>query len=112
MDLQIRTRGFTLTRALGAHVRRRLAAALGPFANRVQTVTVRLADVNGPRGGHDKQCLVQVVFPGMAPLVASDTSDDLYSAISRASQRLGQGAQRLIGRRTRMSRVPARLSVA
>ena len=100
MDLQIRTRGFTLTRALAAHVRQRLGAALGPLANRVQSVTVRLSDVNGPRGGVDKQCLVQLVFPGMAPMVASDTRDDLYDAIGRASLKVGHCAQRVVGRRT------------
>ena len=43
----------------------------------------------------------------MAPLVASDPSEDLYAAISRASLRLGHGARRLVGRRRRLERLPA-----
>jgi hypothetical protein len=41
-------------------VNRRAATGLGRFSNRVHTVTVRLQDLNGPKGGIDKRCTIEV----------------------------------------------------
>ncbi|HET8712158.1 MAG TPA: HPF/RaiA family ribosome-associated protein [Gemmatimonadales bacterium] len=42
------------------YVTRRLGLALDRFDHRIDRVQVRLEDVNGPRGGEDKRCRVQV----------------------------------------------------
>ena len=53
-------RGFALTTALRAFVERRLGAALRRHAVAAHRVSARLADVNGPRGGIDKSCVIEV----------------------------------------------------
>jgi hypothetical protein len=45
---------------LGELVNRRAAVALGRFSSHVTSVTVRLEDLNGPRGGVDKRCSLEV----------------------------------------------------
>lgn len=46
--------------ALRAHAERRFLSALGRFASRLQQVRIRVRDVNGPRGGVDKNCTVEI----------------------------------------------------
>jgi len=43
--------------------------ALSPFEERLRLVIVRLSDINGPRGGNDKRCHVQLIVDGMPNIV-------------------------------------------
>jgi hypothetical protein len=52
----IRGLQIALTDALLAHVERRLRVALSRFGPRIREAAVKLTDLNGPRGGFDKQC--------------------------------------------------------
>ena len=75
MQLQVRGRNIELTEALRAHVERRLQFALSRFGQRIGRVLVRLADVNGPRGGDDKSCHVDVnLFPSGSSISTSSGS--------------------------------------
>ena len=95
MQIDIQARNFTLTNALRGHVERRLAFALSTRDDHIQRIMVRLSDINGPRGGEDKRCHIQVVIPHLADVVIEDTEEDLYAAIDRAADRAG----RTVGRR-------------
>jgi len=68
MQINIQSHGFTATGALRALVTRRLQLALGCCADRVSRATVCLSDVNGPRGGVDKRCQIQVRLTALALL--------------------------------------------
>ena len=105
MQIEIQARGFTLTQALRSHVERRLHFALSTRYVSISRVRVRLSDVNGPRGGNDKRCHVQVTLPGQAPVVIEDTESDLYVAIDRASDRAGRTLTRRLARQRDKDRV-------
>ena len=95
MQIDIQARIFSLTEALREHVTRRLGFALGTRDEHIQRVLVRLSDINGPRGGDDKQCHIQIVLAQLPDVVIEDTEADLYRAIDRAADRAG----RTLGRR-------------
>jgi putative sigma-54 modulation protein len=90
MQIDIQSRGFQLTDALHEHIVRRLRFSLTHATDQVQRVTVRLSDVNGPRGGVDKRCAIHVVLNGRAEVVNEDTEADLYIAVNRATDRVGR----------------------
>ena len=90
MQIDIQARGFTLTRGLRDHAERRLRFAFGPARPEVLRVSVRLSDENGPRGGADMRCRIQVTLAGAAGVVIEDTEADLYVAIDRAADRAGR----------------------
>lgn len=90
MRVDVHAQGFPLTAALTEHTERRLRFALKHATDRVQRVTVRLADVNGPRGGIDKRCCVHIVMSGVPDIVTEDTEADMYIAINRAIDRVGR----------------------
>jgi putative sigma-54 modulation protein len=105
MHVETQTREFSLTTGLHAFLRRRIEYALGRYKDAIRRVTVRLRDLNGPRGGADKQCQLQVELSGQPPLVISDTDPDLYVAIGRAAKRADRQVARRLGRK------PKRLSL-
>lgn len=90
MKVDVHAQGFPLTDALADHTQRRLRFALKHATDRVQQVTVRLADINGPRGGVDKRCSVHLVMNGIPDIVTEDTEADMYVAINRAVDRVGR----------------------
>jgi ribosome-associated translation inhibitor RaiA len=98
MQIDIVARSFPLTDAMRAYAKRRLAFSLGARGNQIKCVVVRLSDTNGPRGGNDKCCRIQVVVPGHADVVVNDTESDLYRAIDRASDRVGRSVARRLDR--------------
>ena len=87
MKIGIQCRGFSLTDAIDAHVRKRLDFLLGRGFRRVRRVEITLSDLNGPRGGVDKRCQIKVSLDGLQPVIIEDVQADLYVAIDRATGR-------------------------
>jgi ribosomal subunit interface protein len=98
MNIHIQARGFALTDSLREHVERRLHFALGWADDRLRQVSVRLSDENGPRGGEDKRCRIQITLRGAPSVVIDDTEADLYVAIDRATDRAGRSVARRLER--------------
>ena len=78
MQIDIQARRFSLTDALRSHAERRLRFALTCCDDHIQRVVMRLSDINGPHGGADKRCHLQVVLAGLSDVVVEDTEADLY----------------------------------
>lgn len=100
MQLEIQALNFKLTDALQNYVKRRLGFTLSGRVEYIQRVIVHLKDINGPRGGKDKCCHIQLVLPQLSDVIIEDTETDLYTAIDRAAERSG----RTIGRRLERQR--------
>ena len=98
MQIEIQARNFSLTQALRGHIHRRLGFALNTRYEQIKRILVRLSDINGPRGGNDKCCLIQIVLPGQADVVIEDTESNLYAAIDRAANRASRTVTRRLGR--------------
>ncbi len=98
MRVDIQANGFKLTEGLLQHTQNRLACDLNWARDHVSRVTVRLSDINGPRGGEDMRAMVQISIPGKQDVVVEDTRSDLYLAIDRAVERAGQAVVRRVCR--------------
>jgi len=90
MMVDIRSQGFEMTAALAEHVRRRLGFALTRHGDRIKRVGVRIGDENGPRGGPDKFCQIQVYLVDAPTAVVEGVGADLYASIDRAAERVGR----------------------
>lgn len=98
MNFSIRGRHIELTAALLAHVERRLRFALSRFGQKIRQVAVQLLDLNGPRGGVDKQCRVTVTLSPSGKVMVGATDADLPTAIDRAADRLERSVIRALER--------------
>ena len=94
MQTDIQARGFSMTEALQNHIRNRLGFTFLHASRRVNRVRVRLSDLNGPRGGVDKCCLVEVTLDGLPLVVVEDVQSDMYTAIDRAVGRTARTVKR------------------
>ncbi|MDO9450552.1 MAG: HPF/RaiA family ribosome-associated protein [Rugosibacter sp.] len=98
MQMDIQCRSFDLTDGLRDYVRKRLAYSLNCGDGHIVRVVVRLSDINGPRGGEDKRCHLELRLKGLPEVVIEDTEADLYVAIDRAAERAGRALQRCLVR--------------
>jgi ribosomal subunit interface protein len=105
MQIEIQARGFTLTQALRDYVERRLSFALSARYTHINRIRARLSDINGPRGGDDKRCQIQIILPGHSPVIVEDTESNLYVAIDRASERARRTLTRRLARQRDKDRV-------
>jgi ribosome-associated translation inhibitor RaiA len=75
------------------------------FAERTQSLSVRLFDVNGVRHGIDKGCLISArIGSCRSTVVASGIDSDLYRAITAAFTRLVRGTRQTLNRNRRLRR--------
>ncbi len=113
MEIEIRIQGTDLAEAIRRYAVRRVRFALGRFAPRVGRVVLRISDINGVRGGVDQRCHMTAELPPKGQIVVDQVDVDLFSAIDRASERIGEalrrGIQRTRDARTRREsvRIPA-----
>ncbi len=112
MQIDIQARSFVMTEAIRSHSSRRLRFALSSYSDRIQRVVVRLSDINGPRGGADKRCHLQVVLSGLPDVVVEDIEADLYLAIDRAADRAGRTLRRRLARQRDRARASTRPQMA
>lgn len=62
----------------------------------VDFVTVRVSDINGPRGGSDKHCQIHLKLFGLPNIVISETSNSVGKSITRAAQKIERVAKRAL----------------
>ncbi len=106
MQLHIKRQNLLLAPAVIARIERRLRFALSRFADCIDRVTVRLADLNGPRGGVDKQCRIAVKLRPGGEVVIEDTATGLETAIDRGADRAQRAVARALARRRATANSP------
>ena len=106
MQIDVQARNFSLTPAVRGYVIRRLYLTLSTRADHVQRVVVGLSVANGPHGGEDKRCQIQVKLPHLPDVLIEDIDVDLYAAIDHATACAG----RTVGRRLSRQRDTVRSS--
>lgn len=99
MLIEIRTQGLSLDAAVAGLVRRQVGDALAAAAGQIRAVELHLADINGRKGGADKQCHLVLHLTGQAPLVVHDVRSELHAAIASALKRARHSLGRRLGRR-------------
>jgi len=62
----------------------------------ISAISICLSEVNGPKGGFDKQCRLQICVANMEDIVIKGTQTDLYCANDRAMQRANRSVTRKI----------------
>lgn len=99
MLIQIRTHGLRVSRAFFDHVEARVTAALAHAGAHVRAVRVHLGDENGPRGGVDKRCRVEIALVRRGTLYVDEIGADARRTVDHALERSARALDRLIQRR-------------
>lgn len=105
MRIEITSPRWSVTEALARHITTRMDHLDHRFDGRVHSVTVRLTDANGPKGGEDKVCRLQARIESHPSINTEGRNADIYAAISQAAQRMERALGAVIdGSRTRHSK--------
>lgn len=98
MMIAVRHRGVALSNAGRVYALERLTAALARSAVYVRDARVSVADVNGPKGGEDKECTVTVHLLRGRPVTVTERAGSVTAAVDGASRRAGHAVGRLAAR--------------
>jgi ribosome-associated translation inhibitor RaiA len=108
MKVHVRGKQADVSNTVRAHIERRLQFSLGRLSPRILRVTVQILDLNGPRGGEDKACRIEVRLLPAGSVFVEDTDADLHAAVDRAADRAAGAVSRVIERTRRLERRPSK----
>ncbi len=80
-------------------VARRVQFALSRFSPSIQSVRVRVTDINGPKGGVDTRCVVSVKLASGGEVVVKNEGENVFSALNHCLSRAGRTISRNLERR-------------
>jgi ribosome-associated translation inhibitor RaiA len=104
MQITVYGLSFELTDAIERYVEGRIKLSLATASDRINTVSVRLADINGDRGGIDKRCRIVIWLRNSRTIVIEAVDPDLYAAVDAAASRAKEAVWRQIKRRRTLRR--------
>ena len=84
VPVYIRAVGAELESSDRDYIRGKLGRKLGKFATSIERISVRVEDINGPRGGVDKRCRIKVVLSGLPSVMAEERRDTVQAAVDAA----------------------------
>lgn len=90
MRIRLIDGAIATTPGMLAFVERHVATALGRFAPGLREIRVRITDVNGPKGGVDKRCVILATPKGRSSgvMIARYADTTFYGAIAGAAHSL------------------------
>ena len=98
MTPTIIAKGIDASQSLREYIMDSVDSALSWTQDSIHFITVRITDLNGPKGGRDKRCQINVKLPGLPNVVVSEVSASVDSAIDRAVQRASHVLGRVLER--------------
>jgi Sigma 54 modulation protein / S30EA ribosomal protein len=99
VNAHIRAFGVYLNQNTRTSIRRKLDSKFGKFAGSIERMSVRLKDVNGPRGGVDHVCRIKVVLRGLPSVVYEKQDVSLDTAVGGALAGAERAVRRTLQRR-------------
>lgn len=93
MRHEFRYKNSHRSEAAETYARKRAKLALDRFVERIDVLSVKFEDLNGPKGGVDKRCTVEV-RGRVLPRIASAQADNYLVAADRAFHKLERSLAR------------------
>ncbi len=96
MKIKIQSEVQEEKETLTEHVERRLQFSIGRFVDRIDSVRIRISDVNGPRGGVDQRCSILLKLKLGKEIFVESTETSWEAAVDLASDRVGRSVSRTL----------------
>lgn len=94
MDVNVNWSALNCNEKLKGVVSRRLTFLVGRFRSTIMKVRVRFSDVNGPKGGIDKQCVVKVKLWTAGEITIRGKGNEYQSVFQTSFERLIRSVRR------------------
>lgn len=92
--VEIHAHGVDLPEAMTEYIQNKLGSRVGAFALQIERISVRFDDLNGPRGGVDCECRIQVTLAGRPAIVVNERARDARDSFEAASQAVRRAVKR------------------
>ena len=99
MQLHIHQKGLKIGRTLRDQITEQVETAFRRLSKRIRAITVYLTDINGSRGGIDKECQIAVQLHRGGTVRVGQTDADLVAAVNVATDRVNHAVTRRLERR-------------
>ena len=96
--MKIRVRGSKINRLISRLCERRLGFALDRFTGRIRNADVILNDLNGPKGGRDKECRITLRLIPKGLVVVKAVRENFATALDKTLERAERALSRRIER--------------
>lgn len=104
MNITTRAQDFQMSAAIDQFARDQARAALQRFSEDIIAVDVFMKDVNGPKGGVDKQALIRVRLRNRQVIALETEHDNLYAAIKKGLKRTKRTVRRHLRKSQRIQK--------
>lgn len=94
MDINVSTHGIRIDTGTESFVREQIQSALQRFEDQVVSVDAFLKDINGPKGGIDKQVLIRVRLRNRQVIATEITRANLRAAVIVATRKAKRAVRR------------------
>ena len=108
MNLIVRAHRLKVEEAVKAFVESNLEAGLERFLDQVMDADVFLSDVNGPKGGADKQVTIRLRLQNGQVIMAETTRADLHAALVLSIRKVKRSVRRSLRKSRRFQHRPLR----
>lgn len=98
MELAVNTLNIEMTHDAIARIKEKVRKVFSRVSDNIMAVKLTLDDVNGPKGGRDKKCMVIVHCHGMPSVVASNNQTSIAGAVNLALTKAHNGLVKRIKR--------------
>ena len=103
MNIEVKQHHVELPNTVIDNIHKYIAADLERFDHMIRRVSVSVADINGPHGGEDKSCRIQIYLKRASSVIVEDRGANLFEVIGRAIARvnmaISRSADRIKGKR-------------
>jgi putative sigma-54 modulation protein len=108
MNITATAQGFDLSTSIDIFVREELRSALERFSEGIVSVDVFMKDINGPKGGVDKQVLIRVQLRNRRSIAIETAHTDLYAAIKNCAKKSKRVVRRNLKKSMRIGKLRLR----
>jgi len=106
VTISVRSGVYRIDADLRETIEQRLRRGLRRYARRISGIRVWLDDANGPRGGVDRTCRIQVDLSSAGTSTVESRAETVYAALAGAIERTRTTIDRTLKRRRRRARLP------
>lgn len=104
MEISVDSQRVTLPRRGTSALRQRIGQGFARVASGVKRLHITLKDINGPRGGRDKVCVLRAELADGGEVIVVDRSEKLRRALFRSLRRGRRLVRREVQRRRSLQR--------
>jgi hypothetical protein len=99
MKIEVKQDKVELQNSFITNIHQNLTTGLTRFDRMIRRICVKIADINGPRGGEDKSCRIQVFLKRTSSIIIEERGASIFAVVGKAISRVDMAMFRMADQR-------------